>query len=407
MKGYGVMQMEKGKIYDYNTVPTPCFVVEEELLKNNLEILKSVIDRTGCHILLAQKCFSMYHTYPLLSKYLSGTTASGLYEAKLGKEYFGKETHVYSAAYRDDEIDELLDICDHIVFNSFSQWNRFKDKAKKKDIKCGLRINPKCSTQEGHAIYDPCAPYSRMGITNENFDRENLEGISGLHFHTLCEQNSDDLLTTIKSVKEQFSDVLKEMEWINFGGGHHITRKDYDIECLVDCINEMKEEYGLEVYLEPGEAVALDAGFMISTVLDIVSNGIDIAIVDTSAACHMPDVIEMPYTPQLAEAVRIVAAGGETYDKDLSVKSMMEEQETFKLYRIGGPTCLAGDVIGDYIFDRDLKIGDRLTFKDMAIYSMVKTNTFNGMRLPAIAYKDKEGIKIIKKFGYEDFKNRL
>ncbi len=400
--------MEHERRYNEQTVPTPCFVVEEELLKRNLEILKSVIERTGCHILLAQKCFSMYHTYPLLSQYLSGTTASGLYEAKLGKKYFGKETHVYSAAYRDDEMDEILAICDHIVFNSFSQWNRFKDKAKKRNIKCGLRINPMCSTQEGHAIYDPCAPYSRMGITNDQFDRNNLDGISGLHFHTLCEQNSDDLLTTIQSVKEQFSDVLKDMEWINFGGGHHITREDYDIECLVDCIHQMKEEFGLEVYLEPGEAVALNAGVMVTTVLDVIHNGIDIAIVDTSAACHMPDVIEMPYTPQLKEALRIAS------DEDFQLMKDMTDSERIssknkeeRLYRIGGPTCLAGDLIGDYIFDRELKVGDRLSFQDMAIYSMVKTNTFNGMRLPNIAYKNEEGISIIRQFGYEDFKNRL
>ena len=400
--------MEHERRYNEQTVPTPCFVVEEELLKRNLEILKSVIERTGCHILLAQKCFSMYHTYPLLSQYLSGTTASGLYEAKLGKKYFGKETHVYSAAYRDDEMDEILAICDHIVFNSFSQWNRFKDKEKKRNIKCGLRINPMCSTQEGHAIYDPCAPYSRMGITNDQFDRNNLDGISGLHFHTLCEQNSDDLLTTIQSVKEQFSDVLKDMEWINFGGGHHITREDYDIECLVDCIHQMKEEFGLEVYLEPGEAVALNAGVMVTTVLDVIHNGIDIAIVDTSAACHMPDVIEMPYTPQLKEALRIAS------DEDFQLMKDMTDSERIssknkeeRLYRIGGPTCLAGDLIGDYIFDRELKVGDRLSFQDMAIYSMVKTNTFNGMRLPNIAYKNEEGISIIRQFGYEDFKNRL
>ena len=395
-------------IYDYKTVPTPCFVVEETLLKKNLEILKSVMERTGCHILLAQKCFSMYHTYPLLAGYLSGTTASGLYEARLGKEYFGKETHVYSAAYKDDEIDELLEICDHIVFNSFSQWNRYRDKAKKRNIKCGLRINPECSTQKGHEIYDPCAPYSRMGITNENFDRENLDGISGLHFHTLCEQNSHDLRTTVNAVKEQFSDVLEKMEWINFGGGHHITKDDYDIECLIQCINEMKEEFGLDVYLEPGEAVALNAGFMVSTVLDIVHNGIDIAILDTSAACHMPDVIEMPYTPKIVEAAAIIEdLSSVRMEDNTGEKVQNEAEQNRRIYRITGPTCLAGDVIGDYFFDRELKVGDRIMFEDMAIYSMVKTNTFNGMRLPGIAYKDEEGIRMIRQFGYEDFKNRL
>lgn len=376
--------------YNFNNIPTPCFVVDEELLIKNLEILKSVMDRTGCHILLAQKCFSMYHAYPLLGRYLSGTTASGLYEAKLGHDYFGGETHIYSAAYRDDEIDEILALCDHIVFNSFSQWNRYKNKAAASGKECGLRINPQCSTQVGHEIYDPCGPNSRMGITNENFDRNNLEGISGLHFHTLCEQNADALVKTVKVVKEQFGDVLHKMKWINFGGGHHITRKDYDIEELVNCINEIQKEYNLEVYLEPGEAVALNAGFLVSTVLDVIKNGMNIAVMDTSAACHMPDVLEMPYTPDIL--------GAEKDNADLN--------NSYK-YRLGGPTCLAGDVMGDYYFDHVLKTGDRLIFCDMAIYSMVKTNTFNGMRLPHIAYKTRNGIELIKSFGYEDFKTRL
>ncbi len=376
-------------VYNYENVPTPAFVVEEKLLKKNLDILHHVMEETGCRILLAQKCFSMFYTYPLLSQYLSGTAASGLYEAKLGKEYFKGEVHTYSAAYSPKDIDEILEVSDHVVFNSFSQWNQFKEKAIKSGKKCGLRINPMCSTQEGHAIYDPCAPFSRMGITNENFKRENLEGISGLHFHTLCEQNSDDLVTTIEAVDEQFGDVLENMEWINFGGGHHITREDYDIEKLIQCIRKMQNKYGLTVYIEPGEAVALNAGFMVSEILDIVHNGMDIAILDTSAACHMPDVLEMPYTP---------IALGAYYGED--------KEHCYK-YRFGGPTCLAGDIIGDYEFEHPLKVGDRVIFTDMAIYSMVKTNTFNGMKLPAIAYQDDEGIRIIKEFGYEDFKNRL
>jgi len=362
-------------------------VVDESLLIKNLEILKQVIDRTGCHILLAQKCFSMFSVYPLIGKYLSGTTASGLFEAKLGKECMGGETHIYSAAYREEEMDEILDICDHIVFNSFSQWNKYKEKAIKSGKECGLRINPQCSTQEGHAIYDPCAPYSRMGITVENFDRTNLEGISGLHFHTLCEQDSDDLLKTLNSVEEQFGDILYQMKWLNFGGGHHITREDYDIETLIDCISRMQEKYGLIIYLEPGEAVALKAGYLVSTVLDVIKNGMNIAILDTSAACHMPDVLEMPYRPE------IIGAG------------LPEEKEI--TYRLGGPTCLAGDVIGDYSFDKPLEEGDRLIFCDMAIYSMVKNNTFNGMNLPNIALKRGEEVEIIKSFGYLDFKGRL
>ncbi len=378
---------------DYNTIKTPAFVVEEELLMKNLAILNRIKQETGCHILLAQKCFSMYETYPLIGEYLDGTTASGLHEAKLGFEYMKKENHVYAAAYRDDEIDELLSICDHVVFNSFSQWNRFKDKAIASRVECGLRINPECSTQEGHAIYDPCAPHSRMGITRQNFKEEELEGISGLHFHTLCEQNSDDLLTTLNAVEEKFGFILPKMKWLNFGGGHHITRKDYDIDTLITCIKHMQETYGLTIYLEPGEAVALNAGFLVSTVLDIIENGRKIAILDASAACHMPDVLEMPYTPNII--------GANVADEE----ALNHNCET--LYRLAGPTCLAGDVIGDYIFDKPLQIGDRVIFCDMAIYSMVKTNTFNGMNLPDIIYKTNKAWNLIKTFGYEDFKSRL
>lgn len=377
---------------DYSTIKTPAFIVEEELLIRNLKILDYIRKETGCHILLAQKCFSMYKTYPLIGRYLDGTTASGLHEAKLGHDYMGKENHVYAAAYRDDEMDEILSICDHIVFNSFSQWNRFKQKAIASKKECGLRINPECSTQEGHAIYDPCAPFSRMGITREQFLEEELEGISGLHFHTLCEQNSDDLLTTLQAVEEKFKTILPKMKWLNFGGGHHITREDYDIDTLISCVKHMQETYGLTIYLEPGEAVALNAGFLVSTVLDVIENGKKIAILDTSAACHMPDVLEMPYTPSVI---------GAKIAKEVS--SYGSENQ----YRLAGPTCLAGDVIGDYIFNQPLNVGDRVIFCDMAIYSMVKTNTFNGMKLPDIVYKEKDMLTVCKTFGYEDFKGRL
>ena len=372
----------------YEEIRTPFFLVDESLLIKNLEILQSVQERAGCKILLAQKCFSMFSVYPLIGQYVSGTTASGLYEAKLGREYMNKENHVYAAAYRDDEMDELISVSDHIVFNSFSQWDRYGKSAKAAGKSCGLRINPECSTQEGHEIYDPCAPFSRMGITLENFREDQLEGIDGLHFHTLCEQNADDLYKTIQAVEEKFGKFLHKMKWINFGGGHHITRKDYDIELLIDCISQMKEKYDLEVYLEPGEAFALNAGYLVTSVLDVIQNGKEIAILDTSAACHMPDVLEMPYRPG------IVGAG--------------EAEQKACTYRLGGPTCLAGDVIGDYSFDQDLKVGDRLVFEDMAIYSMVKTNTFNGIRLPSIALLHRDGtIEMIREFGYEDFKNRL
>lgn len=373
--------------FDIRQLNTPYYVVDETLLIQNLKILRDVMDRSGCKVLLAQKAFSMFSLYPLIGRYLSGTTASGLFEAKLGKEEMGGETHIFSTAYREEEFDEILKICDHIIFNSFSQWETYRDKAKRTDKQFGLRINPEYSTQD-HAIYDPCAAGSRLGITLENFRPELLEGISGLHFHTLCEQNSDDLVKTLKVIEEKFGKYLHQMSWINFGGGHHITRADYDIDTLVRVILHMKETYQVEVYLEPGEAVALNSGFLVSSVLDIVENGISIAILDTSAACHMPDVLEMPYRPG-------IVGTGQPGEKPYT-------------YRLGGPTCLAGDIIGDYSFGEPLRIGDRLVFCDMAIYSMVKNNTFNGMNLPSIAIADTEGrVRLIRNFGYEDFKMRL
>lgn len=373
----------------YKDLKTPCFIVREDLLKKNLQILHTVMERTGCRILLAQKCFSMFKTYPLIGQFLVGTTASGLYEAKLGRKYMGGETHIYSAAYREDEMDEILSICDHIIFNSMSQWKKYRVKALKAGITCGLRINPQCSTQEGHAIYDPCAKGSRMGITIEQFDERELDGITGLHFHTLCEQNADALSKTLDAVEEKFGPYLSKMKWINFGGGHHITREDYDLELLISCINRIKEKYGVQVYLEPGEAVALNAGYLMSTVLDIVENDGKIVILDTSAACHMPDVLEMPYTPPLAA---IWGANSTEKERD---------------YRLAGPTCLSGDVIGDYKVKEDLQEGDRILFGDMAIYSMVKTNTFNGMKLPDIYLDKGENIELVRSFGYDDFEGRL
>lgn len=372
----------------FDSLPTPCYVVDENLLIHNLKILRGVMDRTGCKILLAQKAFSMFSVYPLIGKYLSGTTASGLYEAKLGAEEMGKENHVFSTAYREDEFEEIAQLCDHIVFNSFSQLEKYKNIAKKAGKSIGLRINPECSTQEGHAIYDPCSPGSRLGITLENFKPELLSDVDGLHFHTLCEQNSDDLITTVNAVEEKFGEYLYQMKWINFGGGHHITRDDYDIQELEHCINRIQDKYGVQVYLEPGEAVALNAGFLVTSVLEVIKNGIEIAILDTSAACHMPDVLEMPYRPPL-------------------LNSGLANEKNYT-YRLAGPTCLAGDIIGDYSFDKPLTIGDKLVFGDMAIYSMVKNNTFNGMGLPTIVLRDKNGNdKVIRQFGYEDFKIRL
>lgn len=365
---------------------TPCYVIDECRLIKNLEILKSVEDDTGCKILLAQKAFSCFYEYPLIGKYISGTTASGLYEARLGREEMNKENHVFSPAYREEDIEELVKICDHIVFNSFSQLDKYREQCK--GVSIGIRINPECSTQSEHSIYDPCAYGSRLGVTAANFREGLLDSVDGLHFHTLCEQNADDLAATLDAVEKKFGKWLPRMKWLNFGGGHHITRDDYDIGLLKDCIRRMKEKYNLEIYLEPGEAVALNSGYLVATVLDVVENDITTLILDASAACHMPDVLEMPYRPPL-------------------MNSGMPKEKKWN-YRISSYTCLAGDVIGDYSFDREIVQGDRLYFEDMAIYSMVKNNTFNGIPLPSIAVMDENGdCKVIREFGYEDFKNRL
>jgi carboxynorspermidine decarboxylase len=366
---------------------TPAYLVDEALLVKNLKILHDIEEQADCKILLAQKAFSMFATYPLIGQYLSGTTASGLFEAKLGFEEMGKENHIFTPAYQEKDFAEILAICDHLVFNSFAQWQKFREKALKAGRSCGIRINPECSTQE-HGIYDPCSPGSRLGVTLKNFKADQLEGIEGLHFHTLCEQNVDDLIKTWAAVEEKFGKFLPQMKWLNLGGGHHITRDDYDREVLIGLVKGIKEKYGVAVYLEPGEAVALNAGFLVTSIVDIVDNSIQIAILDASAACHMPDVIEMPYRPEIVGA-------GKPGEKAYS-------------YQLAGPTCLAGDVIGDYSFDEALAIGDKLVFCDMAIYSMVKNNTFNGMPLPDIVLRTLNGeIKIVKRFGYDDFKMRL
>lgn len=379
------------KIYE---LPTPCYVIDEKKLRENLEILKQVKEHTGCRILLAQKAFSCFYEYPLIGKYLDGTTASGLFEARLGREEMGKpfnkETHVFAPAFREEEIHELAEICGHIVFNSAAQLKKFLPVCKKAGTEAGLRVNPECSTQGDHAIYDPCAPGSRLGVTSENFPEELAKEISGLHFHTLCEQNSDDLETTLGAVEEKFGKYLElpNIKWLNMGGGHHITRKDYDLDRLERCIKTMQDKYGVEVYLEPGEAIALNAGYLVTQVMDIVENGIRTLILDASAACHMPDVLEMPYRPPLA-------GSGEPGEKAYT-------------YRLSSCTCLAGDVIGDYSFDHEISVGEKLYFEDMAIYSMVKNNTFNGMALPSIAVMEEDGnCRLIRQFGYEDFKGRL
>ena len=373
---------------------TPCYVIDEKRLQQNAEVLSSMMSHTGCKILLAQKAFSNYDFYPLLSRCLSGTEASGLYEARLGKEEMPEgEVHVFCAAYRDDEFGELLKYADHIVFNSIHQLAKFGSLAKQQGKSIGLRINPECSTQEGHEIYDPCAKGSRLGVTRDVWDKEMtpdlLDMLDGIHFHTLCEQNSDALETTIKAVEEKFGDILPSMKWINMGGGHHITKADYDVARLEKLLIYAREKWNVQVYLEPGEAVALNAGYLLTRILDIVeNNGMKIAILDSSAACHMPDVIEMPYTPPLMNAAS-------------------DDSKPYR-YRLAGPTCLSGDVTGDYSFDSELKIGDMLIFGDMAIYTTCKNNTFNGMPLPDIFRLGKDGsFEKLTDFGYGDFKGRL
>ena len=381
---------------EFRGIKTPCYILDENALRKNAKLLGKVAQRTGCKMLLAQKAFSNYDCYRFFEPYLAGTEASGLFEARLGAEEMpGKEVHVFCAGYRADEFEELLHYADHIVFNSPSQLLRFGKRAKEAGKSVGLRINPECSTQEGHEIYDPCAPGSRMGTTRAQWDEaceknpELPDLLDGIHFHTLCEQDSDDLETTLVSVKENFGNLISEVKWINFGGGHHITRPGYDIERLERCIRMAKEEWNVEVYLEPGEAWALNAGFLLTSVLDVLKNGeTQIAILDVSAACHMPDVLEMPYCPPLLDA-----------------DEMGEDGITV---RLGGPTCLSGDVIGDYKFRQLPQYGDLLMFGDMAIYTTCKNNTFNGMPLPDIWLRCADSTMLpLTNFGYADFKGRL
>ena len=377
----------------FKGLKTPAYVIDEAMLIYDGKILKKVQDKTGCKILLAQKAFSNFNLYPVLEPYLAGTEASGLYEARLGKEEMpNKEVHVFCAAYRDDEFSELLKYADHIVFNSINQLKKFGPIAKANNKHIGIRINPECKTQKGPEIYDPCSQRSRLGVPISTFEREMtpelLNMLDGIHFHTLCQQNSDDLYTTLKAVEEKFGKYLYNLKWINFGGGHHITRPDYDIDLLIRCINDIKAKYNLDVYLEPGEACVLDAGYLVTRVLDVFNNnGKNFIITDTSAACHMPDVVEMPYLPPLYNT--------NIYDYD--VKAIL-----------GGPTCLAGDIIGEYSFKELPKENDLLIFGDLALYSSVKSNTFNGMPLCDIyaLYSDNH-LEKLTNFGYNDFKYRL
>ncbi len=375
---------------DQALVPdSPCWVVELEALERNLKLLASVQEQAGCKILLALKGFATWSTFDLVKKYLPGATASAPHEARLAREKLGGEVHAYAPAYSDADMAELVTLCDHLVFNSFSQWTRFRKTVANapKKISCGMRVNPE-HREVKVELYDPCAPRSRLGVTLDQFHPELLEGLEGIHFHTLCELGSDALERTLAVVEKKFGKFFSSLKWINFGGGHHITRPGYDIERLVRVIAGVKKRYGLEVYLEPGEAIAIRTGVLVATVLDITDNGGPIAILDTSATAHMPDVLEMPYRAE------IVGAG--------------EPGQKKYTYKLGGLTCLAGDIIGDYSFDAPLAVGQRLTLLDMSHYTMVKTSNFNGVRLPSIALKHQNGkYELIKKFGYESYRDRL
>lgn len=378
---------------DLSRLPTPCYVVDEALLERNLQLLNRVQHESGARVLLALKGFAMFHFAPLIDRYLSGVCASGLHEASLGREYFGGEVHTFSAAFPPEDIEQVLALSDHVIFNSFSQFERFKAeinqaKAQNPHLEIGLRVNPQHS-EGAVAIYDPSSPFSRLGIVREQFKTQALEGISGLHFHNLCEQDVEPLKRTLEAIERQFGDILPQMKWVNFGGGHHITRKGYQVEALIELIRDFAKRWQVEVIIEPGEAIALGTGVYVTRVLDIVENGMPIAIVDGSCTAHLPDVLEMPYRAELLHAGQ---AGEKAYT-----------------YRIGGLTCLAGDVIGDYSFAQPLEVGERLVFLDMAHYTMVKTTTFNGVKLPSIvAYNSATGaLKVVREFGYEDFKMRL
>ncbi len=373
---------------DINAVPSPSYVLEERCLKRNLQVLDYIQRESGAKILLALKGFAFWSAFPWIREVLQGATASSLNEARLAHEELGKETHVYSVAFSDAEFPEILKHSDHVVFNSFSQWRRFKPLAlaSKSPVSCGLRVNPGYSEIKT-PLYDPCFTNSRLGITREEFKVDELEGISGLHFHAHCGNNSDTLERVVASFEKLYGEFIPRMQWINFGGGHHITRADYDVERLIRVIKTFKKKYNVEVYLEPGEAVGWQTGPLIASVLDVVSNGMEIAILDVSATAHMPDCLEMPYRPEVRNSGE---AGVLPYT-----------------YRLGGLTCLAGDIIGDYSFTQPLKVGDRLVFEDMIHYTIVKNSTFNGVNLPSLCIWTQEGqLRIVRQFGYESYKNR-
>ncbi len=374
--------------FDPTRVPSPCFVVDLVRLRSNLEILDEVQTRSGGKILLALKGFALWSSFPLVGKYLHGVAASSPHEARLGREEMGKQVHTYAPAYSRESLMAIVKLSDHVIFNSLSQWQQLGHLARDAGVRCGLRVNPTHSEVEV-ALYDPCAPGSRLGVTQDQLRGASFEGLTGLHFHTLCELGADALERTLGAVEKKFGHILGQMEWINLGGGHHITRSDYDRDRLVRLISDLRQRYELEVWLEPGEAIALNTGVLVASVLDVVHNEGDIAILDTSATAHMPDTLEMPYRPSVLGAGPPGSLGHD--------------------YRLGGLTCLAGDIISDYSFPHPLTVGDRLVFDDMAHYTMVKTTTFNGVNLPSIATYDPEtdDLRVLRRFGYNDYKSRL
>jgi carboxynorspermidine decarboxylase len=371
------------------TLPSPCWLLQEKKLIANLKIIDDIKKQTGAKVLLALKGYALWKSFPTIRPYLDGCCASGLHEAQLASETFGKEVHTYSPAFKEEEITQIASLSHHLVFNSPAQFKHFADKAKKANpaLSLGLRVNPEYSASP-REIYNPCGLYSRLGTTRKNFDETLLPQLDGLHFHALCEQDSNALEAVLEHFEKEFEAYIPQMKWINFGGGHHITRKGYDVEKLISLIRKFKQKYAVEVYIEPGEAIGWETGSLVATVLDIVHNGIDIAILDTSAEAHMPDTIIMPYRAE-------VRGAGEAGEKPHT-------------YRLGGNTCLAGDIMGDYSFDTPLKIGDKIVFEDQMHYTMVKATTFNGIKLPSIAIEREDGtVETVREFGYEDFRDRL
>ncbi|MBA3500253.1 MAG: carboxynorspermidine decarboxylase [Deltaproteobacteria bacterium] len=388
MSAGAALGADVAKAIDISDVETPCFITDLGALEANLKILADVQQRAGCKILLALKGFAQWSTFPLVKQYLVGATSSSVAEARLAREELGGEVHAYAPAYSDGEMAELVTLADHIVLNSPAQWRKHRKVIERAKRSAGLRVNHEHQEVEV-ALYDPAGPCSRLGTTRKNLRKEDLDGLDGLHFHTLCQVNSDALERALAAFEKQFGDFIPGMKWVNFGGGHHITRPDYDRDRLVRLVRDFQAKWKVPVYLEPGEAVALGTGVLVASVMDVFDNGMPIAILDTSATAHMPDVLEMPYRP-------VIIGAGAPDEKAIT-------------YRLGGMTCLAGDVIGDYSFDRPLSAGDKLVFLDMAHYTMVKTSTFNGVRLPSIATHDPKtrAVTVHRRFGYRDYRDRL